>query len=80
MQTEDLLDACLAAQAHGGSAVAILAHGATADQRGEVESLLALAGRLYTLAPPPLRPDARAAMTARLAAAMQADVAAAWRN
>ena len=81
MQTEDLLDACLAAQTHGQAPREILAYHATPDQRAEVESLLALAGRLHTLAPPPLTQEVRNAMAARLAAAMRADLAAGvWRN
>jgi len=81
MQTEDLLDACLVAQARGQAPLEILAHRATSDQRVEVESLLDLAGRLRSQAAPPLRPDVRDAMAARLAVAMRADVAAgAWIN
>ena len=81
MQTEDLLDACLEAQTHGRTPYGILARHAIPDQYVEVESLLALAERLHTLAPPPLTQETRDAIAARLTAAMRADLAAgAWRN
>ncbi len=60
MRTEDLLAVCLEARAQGQSAAAILAAQATADQRREVEALLALVARLEQAAPPRRpRPTAR---------------------
>ena len=80
MQTEDLLAACLDAQAQGLSPLAILEQRATPDQRVELESLLDLASRVRRLAPQPLRLERRAAMTARLAASMRVGAASgAWR-
>ncbi|MDQ2805810.1 MAG: hypothetical protein M3Z04_02635 [Chloroflexota bacterium] len=52
MRTEDLLAVCLEARAQGRPATAILAAQATADQRREVEALLALVARLEQAAPP----------------------------
>jgi hypothetical protein len=72
MRTEDVLAACLDAQAQGRSPAAILDHDATPEQRAELESLLDLAGRLERLAPPGLPPTRREAMGRRLAAALGA--------
>src|SRR5690348_3501805 len=59
MRTEDVLAACLDAQAQGRSPAAILDQDATPEQRAELESLLDLAGRLGRLAPPRLPPTRR---------------------
>ncbi|HEX6605371.1 MAG TPA: hypothetical protein VF276_00505 [Chloroflexia bacterium] len=72
MRTEDVLAACLDAQAQGRSPAAILDHDATPEQRAELESLLDLAGRLGRLAPPGLPATRREAMGRRLAAALGA--------
>ncbi len=80
MQTDDLLAACLDAQAQGLSPLAILEQRATPDQRVELESLLDLAYRVRRLAPQALRHERRAAMTARLVASMRVGAApGAWR-
>ncbi len=52
MRTEDLLAVCLEARAQGQSAAAILAAQATAEQRRELEALLALVARLEEVAVP----------------------------
>jgi hypothetical protein len=70
MRTEDVLAACLDAQAQGRSPAAILDQDATPEQRAELESLLDLAGRLARLTPPGLPPTRREAMGRRLAAAL----------
>ena len=72
MRTEDVLAACLDAQAQGRSPAAILDQDATPEQRAELESLLDLAGRLGRLAPPRLPPTRREAMGGRILAALDA--------
>ena len=72
MRTEDVLAACLDAQAQGRSPAAILDQDATPEQRAELESLLDLAGRLGRLAPPRLPPTRREAMGGRILAALGA--------
>ena len=52
MRTEDLLAACLEARAQGQAPAEILETQATAEQRAELESLLALVNRLESLTPP----------------------------
>ena len=70
MRTEDVLAACLDAQAQGRSPATILDHDATSEQRAELESLLDLAGRLERLAPSGLPSARREAMNKRILAAL----------
>src|SRR5689334_23413084 len=70
MRTEDVLAACLDAQAQGRSVAAILDQDATPEQRAELESLLDLAGRLGRLGPPGLPSTRREAMGGRILAAL----------
>jgi hypothetical protein len=72
MRTEDVLAACLDAQAQGRSPAAILDQDATPEQRAELESLLDLAGRLGLLTPPGLPAPRRDAMGGRILAALGA--------